>query len=98
MRRSLLERHPWIALNLFEAFKAAKQEAANTARDVLDGFVRTGLTEAVLVQATQTDPMAYGVKAAREELETIADYVHEQGLSGRRVRIDELFAPSTLNL
>jgi 4,5-dihydroxyphthalate decarboxylase len=98
MRRSLLERHPWIALNLFEAFTAAKQEAANTARDVLDGYVRTGLTEAVLVQATQTDPMAYGVKAAREELETIADYVHEQGLSGRRVRIEELFALSTLDL
>ena len=31
-------------------------------------------------------------------LETISQYVHEQGLSDRRVTVDELFAPSTLDL
>jgi 4,5-dihydroxyphthalate decarboxylase len=46
----------------------------------------------------RTDPMPYGVKAARRELETLADYVHEQGLSARRVSIEEVFAPSTLDV
>jgi 4,5-dihydroxyphthalate decarboxylase len=42
--------------------------------------------------------MAYGIKAARPVLETIAQYVHEQGLTDRRVELDEIFAPSTMDL
>jgi 4,5-dihydroxyphthalate decarboxylase len=42
--------------------------------------------------------MVYGVKANRNVLETITQYVHEQGLTARRVGLEELFAPSTLDL
>jgi 4,5-dihydroxyphthalate decarboxylase len=42
--------------------------------------------------------MAYGMKATRNVLETIADYVHAQGLTDRRVKIEELFAPATMDL
>jgi hypothetical protein len=38
------------------------------------------------------------VKATRKVLETIADYVHTQGLTDRRVKIEELFAPAAMNL
>ena len=40
----------------------------------------------VRVQRTlaANDPLAYGFKAARPVLETVAQYVHEQGLSDRR--------------
>jgi hypothetical protein len=31
-------------------------------------------------------------------LETIAQYVHEQGLCERRVELKEIFAPSTLDV
>jgi len=31
-------------------------------------------------------------------LETIAQYVHEQGLTARPVKIEELFAPNTMDL
>jgi hypothetical protein len=41
--------------------------------------------------------MAYGIKASPKVLEPIADYVHAQGLTGRRVRIEELFAPEQFN-
>ena len=34
----------------------------------------------------------------RAVLETVADYVHEQGLSARRVELKEIFAPSTLDV
>ena len=34
----------------------------------------------------------------RKVLETITQYVHEQGLSARRVGLEELFAASTLEL
>jgi len=42
--------------------------------------------------------LAYGFKASRAVLETIAQYVHEQGLSARRVELKEIFAPSTLDV
>jgi 4,5-dihydroxyphthalate decarboxylase len=44
------------------------------------------------------DPLAYGFKASRAVLETIAQYVHEQGLSARRVELKEIFAASTLDV
>jgi 4,5-dihydroxyphthalate decarboxylase len=42
--------------------------------------------------------MPCGMRAARPVLETIAQYVHEQGLTDRRVGLEELFAPSTMDL
>jgi 4,5-dihydroxyphthalate decarboxylase len=42
--------------------------------------------------------MAYGVRSARTVLETIAQYVHEQRLTQRRVELEEIFAPSTMDL
>ena len=48
--------------------------------------------------ALAADPMAYGVKATRKVLETIAAYLHAQGLTDRVVKIEELFAPATWDL
>ena len=42
--------------------------------------------------------MAYGVRAARPVLETIAQYVHEQGLTPARVAVEDVFAKSTLDV
>jgi len=44
------------------------------------------------------DPFPFGVKANKAMLETIIDYSHEQGLTPRKMKIDELFAESTLEL
>ena len=38
----------------------------------------------------------YGVERNVKSIETMARYSHEQGLSKRRLRVDELFAPETL--
>ena len=40
----------------------------------------------------------YGVKSNRKVLETVAQYSHEQGLTPRVMPMDEIFAPSTLDL
>ena len=49
-------------------------------------------------RALALDPMAYWVTATRKVLETIAEYVHAQGLTDRRVMIEELFAPVSMDL
>jgi len=99
VRRSLLERHPWIALNLYSAFVAAKEEIARYGQSHLQWYFETGLLdESVNRTLADNDPLAYGFKASRAVLETIAQYVHEQGLSVRQVKLEELFAASTLDM
>jgi 4,5-dihydroxyphthalate decarboxylase len=98
VRRSLVERYPWIALNLYSAFVSAKDEVARYGQSMLQAFFETGLVAGNVRRVLANDPMAYGFKASRPVVETIAQYVHEQGLSERRVKPDEIFAPSTLDL
>jgi 4,5-dihydroxyphthalate decarboxylase len=98
VRRALLDRHPWMALNLFAAFVAAKDEVTRHGTEYLAPYFSTGLLGDDVKRALTHDPAAYGVKAARPVLETIARYVHEQGLAERRVALEEIFAPSTLDL
>jgi 4,5-dihydroxyphthalate decarboxylase len=98
VRRTLLEKYPWLALNLYAAFAAARADVVRGGQDLLAPYYATGLIGADARRALVTDPMAYGVKASRKVLETIARYVHEQGLAARRVGLEELFAPSTMDL
>jgi len=98
VRRSLYDKHPWIALNLFKAFAAAKAEVAQRGAEYLSNYFTTGLLGDDARKALTTDPMAYGVISTRKVLETIAQYVHEQGLTSRRVALEELFAPSTMDV
>ena len=98
IRRSLLERHPWIALNLYSAFAAARALVLRAGSVALASHFETGVIGEELRKTLAADPMAYGVKATRKVLETIASYVHAQGLTDRLVKIEELFAPATLDL
>jgi hypothetical protein len=38
----------------------------------------------------------YGIEANRPSLEALLQYAHEHGLTDRRLKVEELFAPSTL--
>ncbi len=98
VRRELLEKHPWLSLNLFGAFLRAKEMQTGHAREILDAWVETGAFGATPETPFRADPLAYGVKAARPVLETIARYLHEQGLTDRQVKIEEVFAKSTLDV
>ena len=98
VRRALVEQHPWIALNLYSAFAAARAAVLRAGTTALASHFETGVLGDDVRRALATDPMAYGVKATRKVLETIADYVHAQGLTDRRVKIEELFAPATMDL
>ncbi len=98
VRRALLERHPWLALNLLHAFTAARNEVLRRGQQMLRPYDDLGLVGPETQRALAYDPMAYGVKANRRVLETIVQYVHEQGLTARRVGLDEIFAPQTLDI
>ena len=98
VRRALLDAHPWLALNVYNAFFAAKQ--IGLARHVAEAepYVRLGLIEAPARAALGRDIFAYGVVAARPVLDTIRGYIEEQQLATNVPPVEAVFAASTLSL
>ncbi|MEJ0024033.1 MAG: hypothetical protein WDN76_11825 [Alphaproteobacteria bacterium] len=98
VRRTLMERHPWIVLNLYHAFCKARDLVRADAQFVIEEALATGRIDPAAAQGLADDPAPYGLAAGRVELERVADYVYRQGLTPRRIELKELFAPSTLDL
>ncbi len=98
IKRELYEQHPWLALNLYHCFMAAKHEVEQETAHTLQDYMDTGLIDPAVQSAVQRDPKSYGMKSSRPVVETIARYVHEQGLTDRVVQVEEMFAPSTLEV
>jgi 4,5-dihydroxyphthalate decarboxylase len=98
VRRSIYEQHPWVALNLFNAFRQAKERVATRMRELTSTHVELGLLGPNARQALAVDPYPYGVRSNQKVLETVAQYSYEQGLTPRVMHMDEIFAPSTLDL
>jgi 4,5-dihydroxyphthalate decarboxylase len=98
VRAALLQAHPWLAVNLVEAFRAAKQAYYAQARfpriSTLAWFpVYQEEERAVL----GPDPYPYNLVDNRTVLEAMCAYSFEQGMTSRRFTPEELFAPSTLD-
>ena len=100
LRRELLERHPWAARSLYDAFRAAKDRlmAEIGSAPALIATVPWLLAEVEEARALMgEDYWPYGVEPNRATIEALARYSHAQGLAARLVPIEELFAPSTLD-
>jgi 4,5-dihydroxyphthalate decarboxylase len=98
VRRSIYEQHPWVGLNLFNAFREAKEHVAARTRELVATHLELGLLGPDARKALAIDPYPYGVKSNQKVLETVAEYSYEQGLTPRVMKMDEVFAPSTLDL
>lgn len=97
VRRELHERHGWIAQALYDAFVRAKRLAQEDLSDTVS--LRTMLPWMLadlewLQRESGGDWWPYGVEPNRRVLETFLRYHHSQGLSARRVLVDELFVPT----
>jgi 4,5-dihydroxyphthalate decarboxylase len=57
-------------------------------------FVEEQLRRARMLMGA--DFWSYGVEKNRKVLDTFLDHHHAQGLSARRVKLEELFHPATL--
>ena len=98
VRRSILDAHPWVARSLYDAFLIAKQQLRAQADALFDPFFATGAIGGTEREAFGHDLYAYGVKAARPALETIVRFGYEQGLTKRRVALEELFHSSVMEV
>jgi 4,5-dihydroxyphthalate decarboxylase len=98
VRTSILEQHPWVALNLYSAFVRAKQQTRQKLGELLKPYETIGMVGHGQVGPLGVDPLPYGVTGQQEVLELLAQYSHEQGLTPRRVDLSEVFFPATLDL
>jgi 4,5-dihydroxyphthalate decarboxylase len=97
IRRSIAEQHPWAVLNLLKAFEQAS-EIANTQRmEHVDYHIATGAISPEAGRALRAPALRHGIKANRTTLEAIATYSREQGLTPRLMKLEELFAPCTMD-
>jgi 4,5-dihydroxyphthalate decarboxylase len=93
IKRTLYEQHPWIVLNVLKAFDRANEIAERERLEQAQYHIATGLADA---ERLRTPLVRHGVKANRLVLETAAQYSQEQGLTPRRVKLEEIFAPSAI--
>jgi 4,5-dihydroxyphthalate decarboxylase len=101
IRKSLLEKHPWLAVNTMKAFIKAKELCWYELGQIghLFNSLPWGVAEFADTRALMgEDYWSYGLQANRPLLDAFTRYHHEQGLSAARVSPDELFAPSACDL
>ena len=98
VRKSIVEQHPWVVLNIFNAFQKAKDALVPELDNLLEPYYAVGTIDKKDQAALHTDVMAYGVTSTRKVLETISRFLHEDGLTSRRVALEEIFAKPTLDL
>lgn len=101
LKKAVYERHPWIANSLYKAFVEAKNicmenlKKLNALHAMLP-WLNAEMDETVRLMGDDYWP--YGVEKNKKTIDTLCQFSFEQGLSKRRVTVEELFAKETFEL
>lgn len=99
IRGDVYRNYPWVGFNLYMAFVKAKQLAQETLTESIPSGLVFGQEYAAKTREIfGPDPFPYGVKENSKMLETIIEYSYEQGLTTQKLKIDDLFTQSTLDV
>ena len=98
IRRAIYEKDPWVAQTLYKTFCEAKDLSMRELYDT--NILRVSLPWTSAEYEDTRDLMTadywpYGLTPNRMNLETLHDYLYEQGLIKQRLNLDELFARET---
>ncbi len=99
IKQEVYHAHPWVGQSIYKAFSRAKKLGydAVSSRGILPYMLPWARAEyESTVSLMGEDFWAYGTEANKVALETFAEYSFEQGLSTRRLSVEEPFAPNTL--
>ena len=98
VRRSLVDQHPWLPAAVLKAFEQAKAMALARLRDTSATKVTHAVRRGAVEERARPDGAGLLVlrrAANRKVLDTFLHHHHAQGLSSRRLAVDELFHPTT---
>lgn len=98
IKTSLLEKEPWVAMSMFNAWQAAKQRCYEWLQ--WQRVHQTSLWYRALWEEEQAvagpDPYVWGFKKSRAEVDKLLEYCYRQGLTTKKFAPEEMFHPSTL--
>jgi 4,5-dihydroxyphthalate decarboxylase len=98
IREALLERYPWLAMNVVQAFRCSKDRAWKQMEDprrVSLAWFREALEEQREILGS--DPWPYDLANNRKALGAICRYAFEQALTSRQLSPEEVFFPASLD-
>jgi len=99
LRRDVYERDRWLAMNLYQAFLEAKRRSmARVSEFGLSHLPLPWVPDHVRQwrEIAGEDFWPYGVEPNRPTLEAFLQYGYEQGVCKKRLKVEDLFAPETL--
>jgi 4,5-dihydroxyphthalate decarboxylase len=99
MRRAILDEHPWVARNLYNAFLESKRRSVER---ILDPAVSRYPVPWLTAYARRMrdlvggDLFPFGIEENRPTWEQAARYAFQQGIAHRLMRPEELFPPGIM--
>jgi 4,5-dihydroxyphthalate decarboxylase len=94
MQRRLLDAHPWVARNLYNAFLESKNRSVQRLLDpAVSRYPLPWLTAYArrMADMFSGDPFPYGVEALRSTMDQLLIYAHQQGIAHRLAGADDVF-------
>ncbi len=101
VRRSIVEKHPWLPVNLYVAFLKAKQLCYEEMEQVghLAHTMPWPVYELEQVRKLMgEDHWKYGALENEKEISAMTRYSFDQGIAARKLEAEDLFAESTFEL
>lgn len=96
-KNEILEKDPWVAVSLLQAFQQAKELCYERMKDPRN-FALVWVKELMVEQEIifGPDPWPYNLEDNRKALEAIVRYEYDQGMIKKKPKIEDLFFPASL--
>lgn len=100
LKQEVYRKNPWVARSLVKAFSQAKDQVTRLYEETAALHVTLPWVHAEVERTygiMGKDWWPYGIERNRKPLDTFLRYHYEQGLSAKRMKVEDLFAPETLD-
>ena len=98
VQNRILREHPWVALELFDAFKRSKEIAYERARRYAAAYLYfPGKDQQEQVAVFGEDPYPLGLRAMGKNVERAIQGSLEQGLLRKTLRLEDIYYRTTLD-
>ena len=91
VKTEILDRNPWLAQSLVDAFTESKQPFLKSLRDGIDD-AKEFANYSSLREVVGDDPLPYGIALNEQSMNALMDYSVDQHITARRRDVEEVFA------